>query len=584
MDKGTAENNDKGDDDEKKSAPAATKPGAVSVSPSDDENQQNNGKGGESSKGLRQADPYHQSSETVSSLSEKESTSGLRQAASYQESSEQMASSYKSGKPDGDTKKKSASASSKPGAVSVSPSDGEGKQKSDKGGESSKGLRQAAPYQESEQTTSSSSSATALPAAVATVGKPSSKKGANDEPSMSLAPGVEEDSQIGAISVDSSRSSRASRGKKNAAAALSKKGGTDDSSSIAPSVASSVDDDSRVGAVSVASSRASRGKGRGRRKFDEQTVDSQTTASMTAASRTSREIRDNEKDDEALSDDEDDDDMEEGADGVQLGAIPVAGIDAFGTPREEEETHNFIEQPALEAAPENPDGLVEAIPVDEDVEKDELGTLAEREDLARAEEVDEAEVEKGMKGFLLQHLRVVGLISVMLVIGIVLGIVFGIRNSGGSTTSIDQFQEVYRTGSIRFRDAADILLGREVSDISLLLSPSLSTPQYRALTWLADEDAAEIDFSDEGKLVQRYVLAVVQFSTGGDGWLDGLNFTSSSNECEWNSVRFGSSYGVVNCTEDGFVTELLLGMNLEGTLFIWLFDWSLYPVTDAFLS
>jgi hypothetical protein len=116
-------------------------------------------------------------------------------------------------------------------------------------GKGSQDLRLAAPSYHAPKTACSPSSATTLPGAAATAGKPasSSKKGGADDSLsdavLSLAPGVEEDhqsvadSQIGAVSVTSSRANRAPRGKKGAAAASSKKGGNNDSSLDAASLA-----------------------------------------------------------------------------------------------------------------------------------------------------------------------------------------------------------------------------------------------------------------------------------------------------------------------------------------------------------
>eukprot|EP00977_Amphora_coffeiformis_P002086 scaffold400_cov185-Amphora_coffeaeformis.AAC.2 len=68
------------------------------------------------------------------------------------------------------------------------------------------------------------------------------------------------------------------------------------------------------------------------------------------------------------------------------------------------------------------------------------------------------------------------------------------------------------------------------------------SPQYLAARWVANTDTAldlDGDLSEEVKtrLVQRYSLAALYFSTGGaDSWRSKYNFLSRSHECEWNEA------------------------------------------------
>jgi hypothetical protein len=59
-------------------------------------------------------------------------------------------------------------------------------------------------------------------------------------------------------------------------------------------------------------------------------------------------------------------------------------------------------------------------------------------------------------------------------------------------------------------------------------------------------------------LVERYVLAVLYFSTSAQGGLDVLNFLSASSICEWNNEDGG-----VDCNEDDLVVALFLGMSKQ---------------------
>merc|ERR1719215_2170360 len=96
-----------------------------------------------------------------------------------------------------------------------------------------------------------------------------------------------------------------------------------------------------------------------------------------------------------------------------------------------------------------------------------------------------------------------------------------------------------------------------------------SSPQSMALKWIIDEDELKMDANDEN-LVQRYVLALLYFSTSGNNWNDkgSFNWLSEYSECEWwddtQSVQLKSG---ITCTEDGKVEIINLRLNgLLGTI------------------
>merc|ERR1719491_2722381 len=64
-----------------------------------------------------------------------------------------------------------------------------------------------------------------------------------------------------------------------------------------------------------------------------------------------------------------------------------------------------------------------------------------------------------------------------------------------------------------------------------------NSPQYQALRWLTHEDVLRYSPENEywiRKIVQRYALAVIYYSTGGPGWKQTLFFLSNYDECDWN--------------------------------------------------
>eukprot|EP00567_Pseudictyota_dubia_P004580 CAMPEP_0197441490 /NCGR_PEP_ID=MMETSP1175-20131217/7746_1 /TAXON_ID=1003142 /ORGANISM="Triceratium dubium, Strain CCMP147" /LENGTH=1129 /DNA_ID=CAMNT_0042971775 /DNA_START=147 /DNA_END=3536 /DNA_ORIENTATION=+ len=88
------------------------------------------------------------------------------------------------------------------------------------------------------------------------------------------------------------------------------------------------------------------------------------------------------------------------------------------------------------------------------------------------------------------------------------------------------------------------------------MSPSSRTalddaesPQGQALNWLVEQDERRVDPVNEKTIVQRYVLALLFFSTSGPkSWKDKLNFLSSQHECEWNIRNRTEGYTI--CTND----------------------------------
>lgn len=119
----------------------------------------------------------------------------------------------------------------------------------------------------------------------------------------------------------------------------------------------------------------------------------------------------------------------------------------------------------------------------------------------------------------------------------------------------------------------DILLGK-AGDVKMQ-----QTPQFKAANWLINEDARQLDVSDD-LLEQRYILALIYFSTNGDDWTQcsfdpnveecvyfdstyqseftEMSFLSSEHECTWFQTY---------CSSDNVVRELTLYQNnLTGTI------------------
>jgi hypothetical protein len=138
---------------------------------------------------------------------------------------------------------------------------------------------------------------------------------------------------------------------------------------------------------------------------------------------------------------------------------------------------------------------------------------------------------------------VLGIVSIMLVVGVIVlsVVVFGGKNGS------DRSQTVILTAR---QESLNNIIHSNV-DADMLKDPE--TPQYRAHQWLLYEDPLGLD-PDSGasneRVVQRYSLAVFYFATGGpETWKS--NNWMTGNECEddWNGV---------GCTDDGVVHVLSL--------------------------
>ena len=87
---------------------------------------------------------------------------------------------------------------------------------------------------------------------------------------------------------------------------------------------------------------------------------------------------------------------------------------------------------------------------------------------------------------------------------------------------------------------------------------TLSSPQYFALDWMADEDSTDLqdDLSDD-ELVERFVLVVIYYATGGATWGNNrTNFLNSTRStCSWKDDGSGRGVG---CNDEGSVAILVL--------------------------
>lgn len=128
-------------------------------------------------------------------------------------------------------------------------------------------------------------------------------------------------------------------------------------------------------------------------------------------------------------------------------------------------------------------------------------------------------------------------LMICLSIAVIFLLVFGVVWSvGGSNTNSHARRPL---DPARLAALIQVMVDRGVSTHADLTSTTSSTPQSKAIQWLATDDALQYDVRHP-RLVQRYVLAVFFFATGGDtsssssSWRSPMQFVSNLDECAWN--------------------------------------------------
>ena len=91
--------------------------------------------------------------------------------------------------------------------------------------------------------------------------------------------------------------------------------------------------------------------------------------------------------------------------------------------------------------------------------------------------------------------------------------------------------------SDRYEDIQAFVVQNRISTLSDLQDPS--SPQHKAAKWLANKDGMHmtvpppLEATSSTAFIERYVLAVFYFATGGPDWTQSLNFMSSEHVCTW---------------------------------------------------
>jgi hypothetical protein len=157
------------------------------------------------------------------------------------------------------------------------------------------------------------------------------------------------------------------------------------------------------------------------------------------------------------------------------------------------------------------------------------------------------------------------LLLVVLVAGVI-GVGLGVGLSSDSPPTVAPTAAGDNDGDDPSLSVRRIELEKKIS--GEIPSFQLGPTQRDALNWLADDDQAYLDFElvSTDELLERFIMALLYFSMGGENWYDSFGFLLGSPVCMWmNEYEDGTFDGGVRC--DPMVVEMKLDdNNLQGQL------------------
>ena len=105
---------------------------------------------------------------------------------------------------------------------------------------------------------------------------------------------------------------------------------------------------------------------------------------------------------------------------------------------------------------------------------------------------------------------------------------------------------------------------KTMKDIATSVSGNITlddknSPQYKAFDWLVRSDNVSLKAS-RSALIERYIITLLYYATGGEGWKSQNNFLSAGSICEWNQADAGKILPAgITCDEQSNVKHIVLG-------------------------
>ncbi len=210
----------------------------------------------------------------------------------------------------------------------------------------------------------------------------------------------------------------------------------------------------------------------------------------------------------------------------------------------------------IEESKHVPEGIVHANPVDE-AELEASFRKKLKSELVKAEELPTEEVSFASSGLSTSSKILVAIFLFgILAFASILGVLLPSSKERDETPLTTEQVQPSRLDYLR-----NLLL--PLSDAIA----NVTSPQYRALNWLATEDELQLDVMDpsnEWDVIERYVMMVLFYSTNGpNSWSDRLLFGSNYTTCEWPNIGQNEdnliTFNEVDCDENNRIIKLRLG-------------------------
>ena len=170
-------------------------------------------------------------------------------------------------------------------------------------------------------------------------------------------------------------------------------------------------------------------------------------------------------------------------------------------------------------------------------------------------------------------LKSIALIFCVAVLAVLVAVILGMVGRGDDSLLNDEKNSEQPSVSPTMSDfQLAVELFAPISGASALIDES--TPQFRALSWIVFDDPSRLftrnaisgmTESYSTLLVERYIIALVYFATGGpDNWLVDWEFLTESSVCNWPTIQANEirrSVKGVRCNDEGLVSHIRLGKN-----------------------
>jgi hypothetical protein len=187
-----------------------------------------------------------------------------------------------------------------------------------------------------------------------------------------------------------------------------------------------------------------------------------------------------------------------------------------------------------------------------------------RERMEEGDGIVAAEVKEDVSAFCglkKKTLVLLGIVSVLVIIG---GIVGGVVSSSPTAPVVPSSAPVATMPTTTASSGGPLLEElrslNAISDDDSSLFSDPTSPQSQALAWMKKDTIVMSPGRSARDLLQRYVLAVLYYSTSGPDWVTS-DFLSSHDVCSWNSGEYGSG---VYCRFDGESVDNLSVSGAEG--------------------